>query len=54
MTKEQAALAIKLCKLAYVEQIAKAPAKRDADFRAVKHDAVHELIKRLEDMAAGE
>ena len=54
MTKEQAALAAKLCKLAYVEQIAKAPAKRGADFRAVKHDAIHELIECLENMTAGE
>jgi hypothetical protein len=52
MTKDQAQIAATLCKLAYVSQIAKCPAKRDADFRAIDMAQIHALIEYLETRAA--
>jgi hypothetical protein len=54
MTKDQAKLAAQLCKLAYVDQIAKQPSKRDALFRKWTNEQIHEMIEKLEDMAEGE
>lgn len=53
MTKDQAKLAALLCKLAVVAQVAKHPAKRDADLRGVSFADMEAAIDALETLAAG-
>ena len=47
LTKRQINLAALLCEIAFVDEIAKAPAKRDPQFKAIPQDEIHALIDAL-------
>jgi len=48
LTKRQANLAALLCQIAFVDEIAKAPAKRDPQFKAISQGEIYALIDALQ------
>lgn len=52
ITARQAEIAANLMKIAFVDQVAKFPSKRDAAFKAASQDEIFAVIEILERLAA--